>query len=120
MEHLKTINVVDGDDIRLTHRGEELNETPDQDYNLKLLTLIDAYLGRYGLSRDELKSGMQRVLQRRWLPTRANVLSTLIKRPVNESHIILVLDLLGHIGVIGTLKRKEQVYFPWGGENKNN
>jgi len=54
-----------------------MNETPEQDYNLKLLTLIDAYLRQYGLSRDELKTMMQRVLQRRWLPTRANVLSTL-------------------------------------------
>jgi hypothetical protein len=115
---LRAINVIDSDDLRLTHRGEELNDTPEQNYNLKLLKLMDSYLDRFGMSREELKGMMQRVLQRRWLPTRANVLSTLIKRPVNESHISLVLDLLGHIGVIGTLKRKEQVYFPWGGVNQ--
>jgi len=111
---LRAISVVDLDELRLTPRGEELNETPEQNYNLKLLRLIDRYLERYDLSRDELKTMMQRVLQRRWLPTRANVLGTLIKRSVNEQHVGLVLDLLGHIGVIGTLKRKEQVYFPWG------
>jgi hypothetical protein len=113
---LRAIKVVDLEDLRLTPRGEELIEDPEQGYNLKLLRLLDAYLDRCGLSRDALKAMMQRVLQRRWFPTRANVLSdvTLLRRPVNEQHMGLVLDLLGHIGVIGTLKRKEQVYFPWG------
>jgi hypothetical protein len=113
---LRAIKVVDHDELRLTPRGEDLTRTPERNYNLILLTRLDDYLGQHGLSRDELKAMMQRVLQRRWLPTRANVLSdvTLLKRPVNEQHLGLVLDLLGHIGVIGTLKRKEQVYFPWG------
>ncbi len=115
---LRAINVVDSDDLRLTHRGEELNDNPENTYNIKLLNLIEVYLDRYGLSRDELKAMMQRVLRRRWLPTRSNVLSTFTKRPINESHLGLVLDLLGNVGVIGTLKRKEQVYFPWGSANQ--
>ena len=113
---LRAIMVVDREELRLTPRGEELARSLDQEYNLALLKLLDKYLELSNLSRDELKGMMQRVLQKRWLPTRSNVLSDvkLFERPVNEQHLGLIMDLLGHVGVIGTLKRKEQVYFPWG------
>ena len=31
----------------------------------------------------------------------------------DEQHLGLVLDLLGYIGIIGTLRERQQVYFPW-------
>ena len=118
---LRAIQAVDEDDLRLTFRGLELISAPESDYNERLLVLLRRYLDRYGLTFDELKSTMRRVLQRRRLPTRANVLGDLTflkQRAMTEQHLSMAMDLLGHIGVIGTLRRREQVYFPWADSSK--
>jgi Caspase domain len=114
---LRAIRAVDDTELRLTPRGEELLTGMDTLYNAKLQRLLVEYLGRErGLTVDLLRNTMQRVMERRWLPTRENVLNDLFLEKsydLNEHHIGLVLDLLGCIGVIGTLRKRQQVYFPW-------
>ncbi len=113
---LRAIQVVDEEEIRLSPRGLELFEDAPSGYNGRLLRLIDRWLKNHGLDRDQLRNAMQRVMQRRTLPTRSNVLNELAlmrKMPVNEQHLTLALDSLGYIGMIGILRRRDQVYFPW-------
>jgi len=114
---LRAIQVIDGQELRLTPRGAELLEAMDELYNSRLQAFLVRYLGtQNGLTIDLLRSSMQRVMERRWLPTRENVLNELFLEKgydFNEHHLGLVLDLLGYIGVIGTLRKRQQVYFPW-------
>ncbi len=114
---LRAIRAVDDEELRLTARGEELLTGMDNLYNIKLQRLLIEYLERQkGLTVDLLRNTMQRVMERRWLPTRENVLNDLFLErgyDLNEHHVGLVLDLLGCIGVIGTLRKRQQVYFPW-------
>ena len=114
---LRAIRVIDGQELRLTSSGEHLLVGMDQLYNAKLQRLLTEYLQRQkGLTVDLLRNTMQRIMERRWLPTRENVLNDLFLEKgydLNEHHIGLVLDLLGCIGVIGTLRKRQQVYFPW-------
>jgi hypothetical protein len=114
---LRAIRAVDEDELMLTARGLQLVENPWKNYNIRLLKLIREYLDRQnGLTIEELRTAMQRVLHRRWIPTKENVLQDLSPKKgnyLNESHTGLVLDLLGCIGEIGTLRKREQVYFPW-------
>jgi hypothetical protein len=114
---LRAIHIVDEDELMLTVRGLRLIEEPETNYNVRLLKLLTEYLERQnGLTIQELRDAMQRVLHRRWIPTRENVLQDLPPAKGNylsESHMGLVLDLLGCIGEIGTMRKREQVYFPW-------
>lgn len=114
---LRAIRAVDGEELRLTHHGRALLNGMDSLYNIKLQRLLAEFLQRQkGLTIDFLRNTMQRVMERRWLPTRENVLNELflgIGYDLNEVHIGLVLDLLGCIGAIGTVRKREQVYFPW-------
>jgi hypothetical protein len=114
---LRALRVVDDEELRLTPRGLQLLTKMDDLYNAKLQQLLIEYLHRQKeLTVDELRNTMQRVMERRWLPTRENVLNDLFLERgygLNEHHVGLVLDLLGCIGVIGTLRKRQQVYFPW-------
>ena len=116
---LRAIDAVDRDELRLTPRGSDLLKQMDTMYNLRLQQLLVRYLNRQkGLTVDLLRNTMQRVMERRWLPTRENVLNELFLEKgydFNEHHLGLVLDLLGCIRVIGTLRKRQQVYFPWSG-----
>lgn len=114
---LRAIRVMESEDLRLTYRGQKLLASMETLYNAKLQVLLIEYLhSQKGLTVEELRATMQRVMERRWLPTRENVLNDLFLQrghDFNEAHIGLVLDLLGCIGVIGTLRKREQIYFPW-------
>jgi hypothetical protein len=114
---LRALRAVNDEELRLTPRGQALLTGMENLYNAKLQQMLIEYLQRQkGLTIDVLRNMMQRVMERRWLPTRENVLNDLFLEKgydLNEQHIGLVLDLLGCIGVIGTLKRRQQVYFPW-------
>ena len=114
---LRAIRAIEPDALRLTPRGAKLLVNMEELYNSRLQALLVEYLTRQnGLSVDLLRTSMQRVMERRWLPTRENVLNELFLEKgydLNEQHLGLVLDLLGHIGAIGTLRKRQQVYFPW-------
>jgi hypothetical protein len=112
----RSIGVIDEDDLMLTASGLRLIEKTSQSYNETLLDLIDGYLGRAGVPRNQIREAMQDILNRRSLPTRNNVLSDLSSTKgysLNLRNLAIVLDLLGYIGVIGMPKPREQVYFPW-------
>lgn len=114
---LRAIRAVDEAELRLTPRGSALLVGIDDLYNTKLRDLLTQYLDRQrGLTIDDLRRTIQRVMERRWLPTREYVLNELFLEKgyhINEQHLALVLDLFGCIGVIGTLRKRQQVYFPW-------
>jgi hypothetical protein len=112
----RSIGVVDEHKLMLTARGLDLIKAPSKTYNTKLLNLIDQYLQRSGLPRNEIREAMLGILNRRSLPTRKNVLTELSLPKgysLNLRNLALILDLLGHIRAIGMPKRKEPVYFPW-------
>jgi hypothetical protein len=114
---LRAVNVVDRERLMLTTKGLQLLDNLEDKFNTKLYVLLIAYLDRQnGLTVDHLRGTMQRVMERRRLPTRENVLNDLfleIGHELNEHHLGMVLDLLGCIGVLGTLRKRQQVYFPW-------
>jgi hypothetical protein len=114
---LRAISVVDEDRLMLTTQGLQLLDSVEDKFNTKLLSLLVRYLERQnGLTVDHLRGTMQRVMERRWLPTKENVLNDLFLEKgheLNEHHLGMVLDLLGCIGVLGTLRKRQQVYFPW-------
>lgn len=114
---LRAVGVIDKDELMLTTRGLDLIDNPESHYNARLRVFLTRYLeSQNGLTIQELRDAMQRVIQRRWIPTREHVLQDLPPTKsnyINEGHMALVLDLLGCIGEIGTLRKREQVYFPW-------
>ncbi len=112
----RAIGVIDDDELMLTARGLKLIKNPAETYNVRLLDLIDRYLQRSGVPRNEIREAMLDILNRRSLPTRSNVLTELSLAKgysLNLRNLALILDLLGYIGAIGMPRRKEQVYFPW-------
>jgi caspase domain-containing protein len=114
---LRAIQVIDSDGLMLTVRGLDLLEDMNNSYNARLYGFLTRFLqSQYELSVDQLRQTMQRVMMKRWLPTKENVMNDLFLergRAVNEQRLGLALDLLGYIGVIGTLRKRQQVYFPW-------
>jgi hypothetical protein len=113
---LRSLKIVDDEELRLTPRGADLINGPRERYNQKLLLLLDRWFGSLGLDRDSLRAAIVRVVARRWMPTRHNVLAeiNLIARQVpSERTLSLGLDMYGYIGVFGMLRRRDQVYFPW-------
>jgi len=114
---LRAIKVIDDQELRLTSRGADLVDKIDVLYNAKLHRLLTEYLeSQRGLTVDILRNTIQRVMERRWLPTRINVLNELFLEKgfdLNEHYLGLALDLLGYIGLFGTLRKRQQIYFPW-------
>lgn len=113
---LRTIGAIDGERLSLTSRGLHLIDDLKNGYNYRLLTLIDDFLSRNGSSREEVRTAMQRILQRRGLPTRQNVILELSFTKgyrIDQTILGILLDMCGYIGVFGMPKRRDQVYFPW-------
>jgi hypothetical protein len=113
---LRAIGAVDGERLFMTHRGVQLTQNPEKTYNLRLLTLIDDYLNRNRSSRSDLRAAMQKILLRRGLPTKQNVvleLSFAKGYAVNQTNLGIILDMCGYINIFGMPKRRDQVYFPW-------
>jgi len=113
---LRAIGAVDDESLVLTTRGVHLIDDLKNGYNYRLLTLIDEFLSRNGSSREELRNAMQRILRRRGLPTRQNVILELSFTKgyrIDQTNLGMLLDMCGYIGVFGMPKRRDQVYFPW-------
>ncbi len=113
---LREIGVVDDQSLSLTTRGRHMIQDLKNGYNYRLLAQIDDFLSRNGSSRDELRTAMQRILRRRGLPTRQNVILELSFTKgyrIDQTTLGILLDMCGYIGVFGMPKRRDQVYFPW-------
>ncbi len=115
---LRAVGAVDDEEIMLTVSGMQLTADHRRSYNERLLRLLDLYLSRFGLTREAVRTTMQKILERRSLTTRVNVLTDLARisrLPLDQGKVGMLMDLLGHIGAIGMPRRREQVYFPWSG-----
>jgi len=118
---LRAVGAIDDKELMLTVSGMDLTADNRKRYNEKLLRLLDKYLSQYDLTRERVRSSMQSILHRRWLTTKKNVLTDLAltsSHSLNQAKLGMLLDLLGHIGVIGMPRRREQVYFPWSEESR--
>jgi hypothetical protein len=85
-------------------------------YNQKLVALLDQYLASSRLDCDDIRQTMRNLLQRRSVPTMQNIATDLALRTgqrLTQSHIGLVLQLLGYAGVLGMARNRDQVFFPW-------
>jgi hypothetical protein len=109
------MRLVESDKIRLSPKGKSAVRRWKTDYNQCMIEALDAYLAEHSLNREELEGILKKILNRRELPTPAEIRDYLpFTGPrMPSSELRLVLDLLGHIGALRVAREGQRVYFPW-------
>src|SRR5207237_1147654 len=74
---------------------------------------IDIYLQRLGASKNDFIEAALSVLRGRRIPTQQEVADrlSLSGRRIPKTDVGILLDLLGHVGVLQTAQSR--AYFPW-------
>jgi hypothetical protein len=110
---LRSLDLVDEADLRLTADGRALLSDGGNHFNERLLAAIDKYLARHAVNRSRIEKGIQWVLGRREMPTMVEIGDYLSNNGVRVPRVNLglILDLCGYVGALRMSLTR--VYFHW-------
>jgi len=109
---LRSLQLVDENELQLTGTGRKLAINWRTSYNLLLLNAIDKYLEKRGVSREDIEHSLRQILSSRRVPSKIEVLDYIsLGRALSKDELGILLDILGYMRAIRM--STGHAYFPW-------